>query len=500
MEEILKNSLLRSFQTDNIIINTIGTGLIITITSYIFSQLNIFSIYFKKILNFFRFKKKVTAELEFNCSETKSYYGGTIMSGSTSFKALLWFIKEKIKENKIIKLNQLKEYHEGKERYDDDDDDNDEERNEILYIVNQEEEFEFEDDKIGKVYIIFEKNEENMGNDDQRKLKTSYNLLISSKTVDLKVLQEYVEQIRIKYIANLNYIINKKQFIFELENEAEDGDLEFEMYPFDTTCSMDKIYFDDKEEILNQILFFKDNKSWYEKHGKPYTLGICSYGFPGCGKTSFEKCVTKMLNRHMIKVDLSKCKNKSIANKLFFSERINEFKIPYDKRIYVFSEVDRMSEILFKEEFKKKDETMITTNFNQSRPVIINNNQKEDAEKIKSKSLSSSEDDGKLNLYHILDILDGIPERTGQIIMMSTNNFEKLDTALIRPGRIDCAIHFRKCTVENVKKLIEDYYEKPIEIPNEIEDRKWSPAEIFQICSKFKNPEDVLKKLVEEKI
>ena len=151
----------------------------------------------------------------------------------------------------------------------------------------------------------------------------------------------------------LNDLVNKKQHVFELESESEDGDLEYSIYPFNTTCSIDKIYFDDKEEILNQVYFFRDNKSWYQKHGKPYTLGICSYGEPGCGKTSFEKCLTKMLNRHMIKVDLSKIKSKRMANKLFFSEKLGEYNIPYDKRVYVFSEVDRMSDILFNEETKK---------------------------------------------------------------------------------------------------------------------------------------------------
>ena len=108
----------------------------------------------------------------------------------------------------------------------------------------------------------------------------------------------------------MNYVIQSKQFIFDFDGVNENGNISYEMYPFDTTCNIDHIYFDQKEEILNQIDFFNNNKKLYEKHGKPYTLGICSYGEPGCGKTSFEKCVTKMLNRHMIKVDLSKCKKK----------------------------------------------------------------------------------------------------------------------------------------------------------------------------------------------
>ena len=73
---------------------------------------------------------------------------------------------------------------------------------------------------------------------------------------------------------------------------------------------------------MKQIDFFRDNKEWYQKYGKPYTLGICSYGKPGCGKTSFEKALAKYLNRHIIIVDISKIKSQKEADQIFFSEKI----------------------------------------------------------------------------------------------------------------------------------------------------------------------------------
>ena len=78
--------------------------------------------------------------------------------------------------------------------------------------------------------------------------------------------------------------------------------------------------------------------------------------------------------------------------------------------------------------------------------------------------------------------------------MMSTNNFEKLDPALIRPGRIDCPIEFKKCSPENTKKLLQDYFETKIE-HNNFPDRKFTPAEIFQICSKCNDIKKVINKI-----
>ena len=481
IQEMFKHSLLRSFHSDNILINTFLTCIVVSATSFIFSKLNRLKAYFKKLIDFLRFKNDRTAELEFTCEEVNSYYSCTRMAGSKNFKALLWLIKDKLKADKINGLKYIKEFNDKDEdNYNDSDDDN----NDILYIVNQEEEFSIQDEIYEDINFEFSSMEKS--NSDDKKVRISHSINLFSKNNSLCYLQNYVENVKKDYINYLYDLVNKKQHIFELERESEDGEIEYSIYPFNTTCSIDKIYFDEKEEILNQIYFFKDNKSWYEKHGKPYTLGICSYGEPGCGKTSFEKCLTKMLDRHMIKVDLSKIKNKRMANKLFFSEKLGEYTIPYEKRMYVFSEVDRMSDILFNEEFKKNKSDISEKTKNQ--PVIINNSSKDDYIKVK-------EDKNSFNLQHVLDILDGIPERTGQIIMMSTNNFEKLDPALIRPGRIDCPIEFKKCNSENTKKLLEDYFEKKVENSTQFPNRKFTPAEIFQICSKYNDINKVINKI-----
>merc|ERR1712217_73873 len=43
----------------------------------------------------------------------------------------------------------------------------------------------------------------------------------------------------------------------------------------------------------------------------------------------------------------------------------------------------------------------------------------------------------KLNLSGILNALDGVVDSPNRILIMTTNHPEKLDPALIRPGRID---------------------------------------------------------------
>jgi len=64
---MLKHSLLRNFHSDNIIINTIITGIIVSITSYLFSKLSHLKTVWKKIIKLLSFQKDRTAELEFTC-------------------------------------------------------------------------------------------------------------------------------------------------------------------------------------------------------------------------------------------------------------------------------------------------------------------------------------------------------------------------------------------------------------------------------------------------
>jgi len=49
---------------------------------------------------------------------------------------------------------------------------------------------------------------------------------------------------------------------------------------------------------------------------------------------------------------------------------------------------------------------------------------------------------GALSLSGLLNILDGVASQEGRILIMTTNHIEKLDKALIRPGRVDRTLHF----------------------------------------------------------
>lgn len=64
----------------------------------------------------------------------------------------------------------------------------------------------------------------------------------------------------------------------------------------------------------------------------------------------------------------------------------------------------------------------------------------------------------RLTFAGILNALDGIAAQTGRLLFMTTNHKERLDAALIRPGRIDYQLYFEEATCEQIRLLFINFY------------------------------------------
>ena len=449
------------------------------------------------------FKSKYKYELTFKCSEYVTCHFKNKVDSTDTFTAIMCYIKNNIDLNIIPDLYRLKEYNMSGDDYYYDEREKEQEYKKVIYIVNQWEEFTIRTPEAKD--IVFKMVSDVYEAEDTRSKTVkvhNYTLTLGTNKRDLQYLKSFVDNICYEYYENIDDHLNNTLFVYSYYGVVEGGNsnIKYKTYPFCTTCSIDKIYFDDKKEIMEQIDFFKNNKDWYLERGKPYTLGICTHGIPGCGKTSFEKALCKYLNRHMIIVDFSKIKTMSEADDIFFSEKINGKRVPYNKRIYVFPDIDRMTDLLYSDQYKKNEK--------QTCEISETNFKKLDTSPSSSDNALEKMMGDKcdlLNMSKILNIFDGVPERTGQIIIMSSNHPEKLDKALLRPGRIDKLIHFQRSTLENLLEQVKDFYSKPDhKVINKYIDnnnlttlnKKWTPAEIFQLCSQNTNPINCFKSLL----
>ena len=103
---------------------------------------------------------------------------------------------------------------------------------------------------------------------------------------------------------------------------------------------------------------------------------------------------------------------------------------------------------------------------------------------------ASVKSSNELTLGTLLNLFDGIDSSEGTIIIATTNHINKIDPALIRPGRMDIHIELQKCSKIITLQLLEHFYEIDYDIlfekySSKIVEYKYSPAEINQIC--FKN-------------
>jgi len=65
----------------------------------------------------------------------------------------------------------------------------------------------------------------------------------------------------------------------------------------------------------------------------------------------------------------------------------------------------------------------------------------------------------KLNLSGLLNVLDGVVDTPGRLVVLSTNHPEHLDPALIRPGRIDKKLLLGYMSAPHVVAMVEHYFQ-----------------------------------------
>lgn len=144
------------------------------------------------------------------------------------------------------------------------------------------------------------------------------------------------------------------------------------------------------EACIKQIDDFLNNEQWYIEHGIPYRLGIEWFGPPGSGKSSGVAAIAAHFDMDLAILNLS-------AGGVGDDELRN-----------------------------------LLANVPQNCIVLI-----EDIDCASSRSEKKSTDESKITFSGLLNAIDGVAAGEGRILFMTTNYHERLDAALIRPGRID---------------------------------------------------------------
>jgi len=194
--------------------------------------------------------------------------------------------------------------------------------------------------------------------------------------------------------------------------------VKYQYWQDDETClarSLDSVVIapETKDELVDDMTDFQSAETceWYVKNGIPYKRSYLFYGPPGAGKTSMVQALAGKFNRSICYLQL------------------------------VHPE---MTDDGLKRAVQKCPKNAI---------IVL-----EDIDALFNADRSVREQSGSLTFSGLLNSLDGIGFPMGQIFVMTTNHRERLDPALVRPGRVDLHVYFGPAKFDQAKLMFLNFY------------------------------------------
>ncbi|GJM96048.1 hypothetical protein PR202_ga12853 [Eleusine coracana subsp. coracana] len=176
-----------------------------------------------------------------------------------------------------------------------------------------------------------------------------------------------------------------------------------------------------KQSIIDDLNKFMKRKDYYKRIGKAWKRGYLLYGPPGTGKSSLVAAIANHLRFDIYDLELTGVANNSDLRRFLIGMT--------NRSILVVEDIDCSIEMNQREE-------------SGSNPTYKEN------------------EEHKVTLSGLLNFVDGLWSTCGEgkIIIFTTNYKERLDPALLRPGRMDMHIHMGYCTPESFRILANNYH------------------------------------------
>lgn len=169
-----------------------------------------------------------------------------------------------------------------------------------------------------------------------------------------------------------------------------------------------------KERIVEDIQGFLAARTWYLDRGIPYRRGYLLYGPPGTGKSSFIQALAGELDFNI-----------AILN-------VSERGLTDDRLNHLLTKVPQRTIVLLEDA---------------------------DAAFVNRKQVDEDGYSGATVTFSgLLNALDGVASAEERIIFLTTNHIERLDEALVRPGRIDMTVRLGDATAYQIENLWDRFY------------------------------------------
>lgn len=204
------------------------------------------------------------------------------------------------------------------------------------------------------------------------------------------------------------------------------------------TVSLDQQQKDDIVEDINEYLH-PATARWYAARGIPHRRGYLFHGPPGTGKTSLSFALAGVFGLEVYCVSLN---DKDLTE----SDLCSLFDSLPDRCIVLLEDIDSAG-------LKREEEAV-------SEVSTKGDDQKTESTKdvTKTTETKSENSSGSISLSALLNVIDGAASHEGHVLIMTTNTPEKLDAALIRPGRVDLQVAFTLATQDQIHETFMRMY------------------------------------------
>ena len=170
-----------------------------------------------------------------------------------------------------------------------------------------------------------------------------------------------------------------------------------------------------KEHILADVKDFLRSSKWYYDRGIPYRRGYLLHGPPGSGKTSFIQALAGELDYNIAMLNLS------------------ERGLTDDRLQHLLTVVPKRTLVLLED----ADAAFGT------RRVQV------DADGYRGANVTFS---------GLLNALDGVGSAEERLLFLTTNHVERMDAALVRPGRVDMTVRLGDASRWQVEHFWDRFY------------------------------------------
>lgn len=202
--------------------------------------------------------------------------------------------------------------------------------------------------------------------------------------------------------------------------------------PFSTVILPEKT----KDELIADAGDYLDARTrrWYANRGIPYRRGYLLYGPPGTGKSSLSLALAGYFRMKIYILSLS-------STTLTEENLADLFNDLPNNCVVLLEDIDTAGLT------STRDPSAYSNSTNDSNNSSQNND-----------SNNSTSAQGQVSLSGLLNVLDGVAAKEGRVLIMTTNHVEKLDKALIRPGRIDMMVPFELADAEMCEAIFKAIY------------------------------------------